>query len=229
MERRAPAGAAEPLNSDLPLQQAERGEVTARFIALARPAVLLGRHQDAGVVDDQETARLGWDVRRRLTPGGAVYMDRAAICVEVAVPASHAAASPDVMRATVWFGTLLAGALSAIGVAAVVADAASPPTAGLAAQACFGSWVRGEVLLDGRKVFGTAQYRRRGNALFQAVALSAGSHRQVVVSLAGSPQQRQEAAAAIDARSAVLTGIATSAMRDAIRAALESSSICVHD
>jgi len=147
--------------SEALLQRGERGEAVARFIEVSRPTVLLGRRQDEAAVDASEAARLGWDLRRRISPGGLVYMDASAVCLELALPISHPAFTADVVRASRWFGAILTDALSALGVPGDLAGSNSPPGPGLGGQACFGSWVRGEVLLGGRKVFGTAQYRRR--------------------------------------------------------------------
>ncbi len=210
--------------SEVLLQQGERGEALARFIEVS-PTVLLGRRQDEAAVDASEAARLGWDLRRRITPGGLVYMDASAVCLELALPASHPSSTTDVLRATRWFGTILTDALNALGLPGELAAGNSPPGPGLAGQACFGSWVRGEVLLGGHKVFGTAQYRRRGGALFQGVALTGGSHGRIAAVLPGSPETRAEAAAAIEQRSASLTGVSRDALSGAIREALASMNV----
>ena len=207
------------------LEGAERGLGIARFLAVERPAVLLGRRQQATVLDLRSAGRLGWDILQRITPGGLVYMDRAAICLELVLPASHSDFTPDVVAATRWFGGLFVRALHAIGVKAELAPANSPPAAGLAAQACFASWVRGEVLVEGRKVFGTAQYRRRGGALFQGVGLITGSHGRVAAVLPGEEQARREAAAVIERMSAPVGMPAQGALEDEIRRSVARAGI----
>ena len=197
-------------------------------MAVARPAILVGRRQDPAAIDAGELTRLGWELQRRLTPGGAVYMDAGAVCLEVAIPASHPAATPDVVRATRWFGELLAGALRRLGVDAECADTSSAPATGLAAEACFASWVRGEVLVAGRKVFGTAQYRRRGHALFQGVALTQGSHAAVAAVLAGPPPRRAEAAGVIQLHSAALENLNSQALAASIRGFLAAAAVPLH-
>jgi len=215
---------AAPINelpgSETLMQRGERGQALARFIQVGRPTILLGRRQDEAAVDAPEAARLGWHLQRRVTPGGLVYMDSSAVCPELALPASHPAFTTDVLQATKWFGAILAAALNALGLRGELAASNSSPGPGLASQACFGSWVRGEVLLDGRKVFGTAQYRRRSGALFQGVALIGSSHGRIAAVLPGSPAARSEAAAAIEQRSAPLTGASHEALSEAIQAAL---------
>lgn len=206
--------------SEALLERTEAGSANARLISMPRPTVLLGRRQDETVIDQGAVARLGWEVRRRITPGGLVYMDSSAVCLEVALPASHPHFIADVVRAARWFGRLVIAALQSVGIAADLAEANTELGPGLAGQACFGSWVRGEVLLGGRKVFGTAQYRRRSGALFQGVGLTAGSQGQVAAVLAGSPEAKSEAAAAIDRLSASLRGISPDRFRDAIRTVL---------
>ena len=152
-------------------------------------------------------------------------MDRAAICLEVALPASHPGFTADVAAATRWFGTLFVRALGELGLEAALAAENSQPAEGLAAQACFASWVRGEVLMSSRKVFGTAQYRRRGGALFQGVGLSRGSHARVAAVLAGDSQARRDAVAAIERASVAVQGVPGEELGDAIRRSVSRASI----
>ncbi len=189
------------------------------------PAVVLGRHQDGAVIDSAAAADLNWQVLRRPTPGGVAYVDASAVCVEVTVPASHAQARADVWLATQWFGELMVAALRSVGIAAEVAAGSGSPVEGLAATACFGSWVRGEVLAGGRKVFGVAQFRRQGHALLQGLALTAGRHGGIASALAGPAAERERAVAVIDERSAVLSGVSAETVRESLCAVLEHAGL----
>ncbi len=196
----------------------------ARFLAVTRTTVLLGRRQEALAIDAHDVARLGWDLRRRLTPGGLVYMDVTAVCLELALPASHPEFTGDVLWATRWFGTLVADALRGLGIPVELAASNGPPPSGPVGQACFASWVRGEVLLGARKVFGTAQYRRRSGALFQGVGLTAGSHARIAAVLPAPPAGRAEAAATVDRFSAPLD-VPFDALREAVRTAVAAAEV----
>jgi lipoate-protein ligase A len=207
------------------LERAERGTALARFIAVDRPTVLLGRRQETSVLNPGLVDRSGWDVLQRITPGGLVYMDPEAICLELALPASHPDFTPDVVAATRWFGRLFVGALGEMGVEAELAPTNSAIPNGPAAQACFASWVRGEVLLQGRKAFGTAQYRRRDGALFQGVGLTEGSHGRVVSVLTDNAGERTRAVAAIDRMSRPVGGVQCEDLARAIRKQVERTGI----
>ncbi len=195
------------------------------MVVPAGPAVVLGRHQDPAVIDSGVAAGLEWQVLRRPTPGGVAYVDPSAVCVEVTIPAGHPRARTDIGLATQWFGELIVAGLRALGIAGLLAVAGAAPVEGLAAEACFGSWVRGEVLVAGRKVFGTAQFRRQGHALFQGLALTAGRHSGVVAALAAPPAEKARAATAIDRRSAVLAGVSPAMVRESLCAVLEQAGL----
>ncbi len=213
------------LTSETPIEDAARGEVTAWVVVPTGPAIVLGRHQDAGVLDASAVTSLGWEVLRRPTPGGAAYVDPSAVCVEVTIPASHPQARTDLVLATQWFAELLAAALHALALPAALASDGGEPADGLAAETCFGSWVRGELLLGGRKVFGTAQFRRQDHALFQGVALTSGRHSRIVAALAAPASEREAAALTIERRSEALAGVSPGMLRDSIRAVLEQAGL----
>lgn len=116
---------------------------TMRFYGWEPSAVSIGRFQKLNeVVDLEECRRLGVDVVRRSTGGGAVFHDSgreitySVICPEDMMP-------QDVNEAYREIGGWIVNALKLIGI-----DASFEPI--------------NDVLVDGRKISGSAQSRRKG-------------------------------------------------------------------
>ena len=151
-----------------------------------------GRNEPAARRYDRAAiARLGLDAVRRPTGGRAVWHAR---------ELTYAVTAPSA-----WFGSLpeaygrihrtLAAAVRALGAAdAALAD---PPgrAAPVDAGACFAQPAGGEILVGGRKVLGSAQYRQ-GPALLQHGSLLLEDDQSLLqrVTVGGSPGGGQEAA-----------------------------------
>jgi lipoate-protein ligase A len=134
------------------------------------PAVVLGCSQRRLMGE----ARDDIDVRLLLrgSGGGAVLVGPWMISLSVVLPVTHPFASGGLMASYRWLGELLAGLLrEQAGLAAV---ALPPDTVRLAPAspalqwACFGSLSPWEVVVDGRKIAGLAQVRRRHGVLLVA-------------------------------------------------------------
>jgi lipoyl(octanoyl) transferase len=143
------------------LDRAEQGESWLRLYRWDPHCLSFGRHEPAARRYDSERIRaLGWDTVRRPTGGRAVWHARE-LTYTVASPCcpfdSLSGAYLEIHR-------LLGAALQALGIDATLAPRAR--TAALDAGACFRQPVGGEVLVNGRKVVGSAQLRR-GSALLQ--------------------------------------------------------------
>jgi lipoate-protein ligase A len=157
----------------------------AAFLRLYRwePYCLsFGRHEPAGRRYDRSRIRAsGLDCVRRPTGGRAVWHARE-LTYSVAAPL---AAFGGLRQAYGAVHGILAAALRGIG--------ARPTLAGPPAKAvgpgegpCFASPVGGEVLIDGRKVVGSAQLRQ-GEAFLQHGSLLLEDDQSLVRSLAGLP------------------------------------------
>jgi lipoyl(octanoyl) transferase len=132
-----------------------------------------GRHEPtAHRYDADLILALGLDTVRRPTGGRAVWHERE-LTYAVAAPCSRFG---SLRAAYQEIHALLARALKAIGIHATLAPRTRTPA--LEGGACFSQPVGGEVLVDGRKVIGSAQ-RRRGNALLQhgSILLHDDQHR----------------------------------------------------
>ena len=143
------------------------------FVEVHRPTLVLGSTQPDGVVDRARAAAAGVDVVRRHSGGGAVLLRPGeTVWADVFLPPGDPLAESDVGRAFVWLGRAWAGALAAVGVVgATVHEGASRPPTAWSAAVCFAGLGPGEVTVDGAKVVGISQRRRRDGALFQCGAL----------------------------------------------------------
>ncbi len=137
---------------------AATGEAVLRLYAWARPTVSFGVHERPRVTAEQLAAD-GLDVVRRPTGGRALLHDRE---VTYSVTAPSAGSLAGSVRAV---NAILLDGLAQLGVPAVEAPrrgrAGSPTGA-----ACFAEPNVGEIVVDGRKLIGSAQ-RRDEHSLLQ--------------------------------------------------------------
>jgi lipoate-protein ligase A len=137
------------------------------------PAVVLGRSQRAQL--PALAAASGLPLLVRSSGGGPVLVGPWMLGLSAALPADHALAGAGPVDGYRWLGEGIAHALRDIGLADAVALApqvvracAPDPTL---AWACFGGLSPWEVVVDGRKVVGLAQVRRRTGVLVVAGVL----------------------------------------------------------
>lgn len=183
-------------------------EVHARDVPSATPptmwvveptdrSVVLGSSQPESDVDADAASRLGVDVVRRRSGGGAVLVTPdSMVWVDVIVPRSHRGWTDDIGRASLWMGERWAEALETLG---VVGEVVLPPMAPdpLARIVCFVGRGPGEVLVDGAKAVGISQRRTREVARFQCAALlewDATTLLEVLTPLPASDVERVRAA-----------------------------------
>jgi lipoate-protein ligase A len=153
------------------LREAGRsGMAFLRLYGWSPPCLSFGRHEPALVRYDRATIeRLGLDVVRRPTGGRAVWHAEE-LTYAVAAPVT---AFGSLQQTYVAIHRRLAAALQQLGVAAVLA--AQQRTPGLGSGPCFADSIGGEVLVDGRKVIGSAQRREAGAFLQHGSILLDGS------------------------------------------------------
>jgi lipoate-protein ligase A len=136
---------------------------TVRFYSWSAPTVSIGHGQSwIGVVDREECGRLGVSVVRRPTGGRAVLHGR---------EFTYSVTAPVVGPPLALYGAVcdaLVGGLRRLGVkAARVRPRLVGSTSSTARAACFASFSREEVEVEGRKLVGSAQRRTRGCVLQQ--------------------------------------------------------------
>jgi lipoate-protein ligase A len=154
-----------PLNMALDhalMERARRsGESVLRVYEWASPVLSFGRNQRArDVYDDAELARRGIGVVRRPT-GGRALLHHREITYSVTAPTS---AAEPLSAAYSRVNALLLDALAALGVPAMLATPsvrARLPTA----TPCFAEPAKGEIVVNGRKLCGSAQWRDDGALL----------------------------------------------------------------
>ncbi|MEQ8834847.1 MAG: hypothetical protein RIB67_10465 [Miltoncostaeaceae bacterium] len=147
------------------------GPPVLSWSTVGAPALVLGRSAGRPEVDEAAAAADGVAVVRRTSGGGPVLWDEHLVGLDVVLPPGHPLAPADVVEAYRWLGEGVATALRALGLPGVEvvgiarARAAEP---GGAAAACYGGLSPFEVLVEGRKVLGLSQARRRPGTLLQA-------------------------------------------------------------
>jgi lipoate-protein ligase A len=179
-----PLGAAENMACDEALlrRAATSGEAVFRVYAWREPTLSLGRNQPAR--DEYDVDALnerGIAVVRRLTGGRAVLHDRE-VTYSVTAPEAFGATLRD---AYLRINQVLVQGLRSLGVAAAIADprgrAPAPSTA-----PCFEEPTEGELVLGGRKLAGSAQYREDG-ALLQHGSILVEDDQSLVASMLRTP------------------------------------------
>lgn len=136
------------------------GEAVLRVYAWSVPTLSLGRNQRArGAYDLAEAERSGVAFVRRPT-GGRALLHHREVTYSVTMPTESA---DDAASAYSFINSVLLGALSALGVPAQRATGAPSIPPGL--RPCFDAPSEHEIVVDGRKLVGSAQWRRAGALL----------------------------------------------------------------
>ena len=190
-----------PGSENMAVDQALLEDVEGRgglaYLRLYRwqPACLsFGRNEPALIrYDREQIARLGLDLVRRPTGGRAVWHDDE-VTYAVAAPVDAMGCLRDSYRE---IHQRLARALRTLGLDAVLASPLHRPGA-LAAGACFAQSVGGEVLVRGRKVIGSAQFRQ-GNAFLQHGSILLGGSQDLVTQVSRTPGAPSNATTLSDA------------------------------
>ncbi len=140
---------------------------TLRLYAWEPPCLSLGRHQSADEVDRDALAAAGYGLVRRPTGGRAIlHIDE--LTYSVAAPLTDPRVRGDVLTSCRRISEGLLAALTLLGVRDAVAQEQKPPAP--TGPVCFETPGEFEIVVDGRKLVGSAQMRGRG-ALLQHGAL----------------------------------------------------------
>jgi lipoyl(octanoyl) transferase len=180
------------------LAEADRtGRAYLRLYRFDPPCLSFGRNEPARERYDREAiARVGFDVVRRPTGGRAVWHAHEVTYAVAAPIAAFARAS--LRDGYIAIHTRLAAALRALGAEATLASdrrTAGPPDR---LGPCFATSVRGEVLVHGKKVIGSAQVRHRTAFLQHGSILLAGSQ-DVITAVRRKPQAASRKPQAVSA------------------------------
>ncbi len=183
----------------------------------APAAVVIGISQKLSDLDNAACRQAGLAIYRRAAGGTAVLVGPDLLSLDVILPPGHALAGRDVVEAYRWFGDLWAETLQELGLAARAippAEARAPRARQrleqtgrleqLARQSCYGAVSPYEVSVDGHKVLGLDQVRRRVGFLFQGGLLLRWDAARVAALLAAEPEERPALAARLRERAAGL-------------------------
>ena len=135
-------------------------------------AVVLGSRQSAEIVDAAECARLGVDVVKRRSGGGAVLVVPDQL-VWVDIVAPPGGAPGDVRASMIWAGELWRRALAPFVDSGDLTVQGSMVTTPWSDLVCFAGLGPGEVLLDGCKLVGLSQRRTRDGVRIQGTMYTA--------------------------------------------------------
>jgi lipoate-protein ligase A len=138
---------------------------TLRFYGWLPPCLSLGYFQRFEVVDSNACRTMGIDVVRRPTGGRAILHD-AELTYSLALPVSVLGQDRGILPSYHRISRALQAGLDALGVRTTMAPESAAPVAAEHGPICFDRPSAHEILLDGRKLVGSAQVRR-GNAILQ--------------------------------------------------------------
>ena len=141
------------------------GLPTLRFYDWQPACLSLGYFQRFEVVDPAGCRAQGVDIVRRPTGGRAILHDRE-LTYSVSLPAAALGHDAGVLPSYHRISRALQAGLASAGVDATMASESAAPTTADHGPICFDRPSAHEILLDGRKLVGSAQVRR-GNALLQ--------------------------------------------------------------
>jgi lipoate-protein ligase A len=183
-----PAGNELALGEALLAGLAHTAAPAVRWYGARARALVIGSGQRPTDVDGAALAAAGVSLHKRGSGGTAVLFTPGFLMQDIALPAGHRLARPDVSESYRWLGEVWAAALAALGVptelvsiAAARADTAAADP--LVRRACFGGRSPYELLAGGRKLVGFSQIRRRQGALLQVGVYAAWPGRELAALL----------------------------------------------
>ena len=183
---------------------------TLRLYAWQPSCLSIGAFQSAsGDVDIEACAQCGIDWVRRPTGGRAILHDQE-VTYSVAAPQANERVAGDVMESYRRISLGLLHGLRLLGVDAKLAPStipAAPPGAAKPA-ACFAAPSQHEIMVDGRKIIGSAQ-RRQGSALLQhgSLLLDLDVKKLMALLRFTSYEERQAVTARVRAESVTLRSL----------------------
>jgi lipoate-protein ligase A len=135
------------------------------WFEIEQPAIVLGSAQVDEVVDRDACERLGVEIVRRRSGGGAVLLVPGEVAwFDLVIPRSHPLWDGDIGRAAWWVGDVV---VDALGESDGEVHRGGLLTSAWSSTVCFAGLGPGEVRRHGRKLLGLSQRRTRDAARFQ--------------------------------------------------------------
>lgn len=174
---------------------------TLRLYGWQPPCLSLGYGQHASDVDTDRLKARGWSMVRRPT-GGSAILHTDELTYSIALPIDHDLASGGVVESYRRISTALQSALVGLGLQPRAERAESPV---VAKPVCFETPSHYEITVEGRKLVGSAQVRRRSGLLQHGTLPLTGDISRICdVLVYPDDAARAEAKAAVRARAATL-------------------------
>ena len=208
------------LDDALMARAARTGESVVRVYGWSAPTLSFGRHQKAaGVYDERRLSAQGIEALRRPT-GGRALLHHREVTYSVTAPVTSAAALSDDYLA---INALLVSALRSLGVHATQADSHGRSLRPGVAP-CFAEPAHGELVVDGRKLVGSAQWRDAG-ALLQHGSILLDDDQSRIPSLMREPAAPPPPPATLREILGTTPSFdeVADALRDAVRESLDSA------
>ena len=148
------------------LEAATRGDVppTLRLYAWDPPCLSLGYAQPASDVDLERLVARSWDLVRRPT-GGRAILHTDELTYSVCGPETEPALSGDIISSYQRLSSAILNALEEIGLAVQALPQEKLAPGSLPEPVCFEVPSNYEITVNGKKLVGSAQSRRRGGVL----------------------------------------------------------------
>jgi lipoate-protein ligase A len=183
-----------------------------RWYRMSPAALILGSGQKVQAFDRDACRAAGVSLYRRSSGGTAVLAEPDQIMLDIALPAAHPLYRHDITESYRWLGEAWVAALAELRLTPRLLPTAEARTDrqaldALTARSCYGGRSPYEVLVDGRKVVGLAQKRRRYGALLQAALYIHWEPERLVRLFAMPADERPPLAANLRARVAGLADV----------------------
>jgi lipoate-protein ligase A len=198
-----------------PAQEEQGGALprpALRWYSMNPSGLILGSGQKLQEFDLAACQAAGVTLYRRSSGGTAVLSEPDQVMQDIALPRGHHLYTNDVTESYRWLGELWAAVLDALGVRAEIISIAEARADRhdldeLTRLSCYGGRSPYEVLVNGRKLIGLAQVRRRHGALLQTGIYTRWYPRRLADLLALTPAERDSLTGRLAARVAGLADV----------------------
>lgn len=143
---------------------AGRSPATLRFYAWSPPCLSLGMAQPHAEVDRERLAALGWDLVRRPT-GGRAILHADELTYSVIAPQDEPRVAGSIIESYRRLSAGLIRGLELLGLHAAERNTTAPPRESNTNPICFEVPANYEIVVEGKKLIGSAQARKDGVVL----------------------------------------------------------------
>lgn len=177
------------------LEATTRGEVppTLRLYGWTPPCLSLGYSQPFSDVDQARLQDRGWEVVRRVT-GGRAILHTDELTYSVCGPESEPALSGDIVTSYKRLSTGILAVLEVLGLDVQALPHETSPSGAQTEPVCFEIPSNYEITVNGKKLVGSAQSRRKGGVLQHGTLPLSGDLTRIVQALTFPDEASREKA-----------------------------------